>query len=367
MSKKILWGCLLCLLCIVGLTACRSQQSTEESTVLMTIDGTSIDQKEGRLYLELIRRSYERRGGTEIWSMSLHGRDSSKTAEQNALDSLIRTKIMAREYDPERLTAQDLRNIELSIPQMIDEIGAEHLEELGISEKGLHAYMEESYRAFQYERSMTFLPGSMEESLNEEVENRFIAYAVADQDTYLQKVRMDWIMLYTGEWIEGNWVSYPASQKQEKQKKAEDALARLEEGGSFALTRNLFNEEDIAAENPVLTAGVVQSEWDGIFYRGQIDEDAAQTIFKTPAGETTGIIETPYGYMIVYVDSFSPAGYADRIGYNEQLKRAREAYRTQLMQTLSEEQREAEYDRLLQDAEVLINDEVWNRVLEAAD
>ena len=85
MSKKILWGCLLYLLCIIGLTACRDQQPTEEQTVLMTIDGTSVDQKEGRLYLELIRRSYERRGGTEIWSMSLHGRDSSKTAEQNAL------------------------------------------------------------------------------------------------------------------------------------------------------------------------------------------------------------------------------------------------------------------------------------------
>ena len=57
MSKKILWGCLLCLLCIIGLTACRDQQPTEEQTVLMTIDGTSVDQKEGRLYLELIRRT----------------------------------------------------------------------------------------------------------------------------------------------------------------------------------------------------------------------------------------------------------------------------------------------------------------------
>ena len=364
MRRRALCGLLICLLCISGLSACRARTSAEENTVLMTIDGTSIDQKEGILYLELIRKSYERRGGIEIWSMSLNGRDSAKTAGQNALDSLIRTKILAREYDPKRLTDQDLRNIERSVPQMIDVIGEEHLKELGITEKELRSYMEESYRAFQYERSMTFLPGSMEESLNEEVEEKFIAYAVADRDTYLHKAKINWIMIYTGEWIEGKWVSYPALQKQEKREKAEEALKRLEEGSSFALTRNLYSEESSAEDDPVLSAGVVRSEEEDVFYRGQIEEDTAQAIFKTPAGETTGIIDTAYGYLIVYIDSFSPAGYEDRIGYNDQLKKARQEYRTQLMQTLSEEQREAEYDRLLQDANVIIHDDVWNRILE---
>ena len=367
MRKRILCGLMACLICLAGLTGCRSHQSEEEDTVLMTIDGTAVDQKEGLLYLELIRKSYERRGGKEIWSMSINGRDSSKTAGQNALDSLIRTKIMAREFDPERLTEQDQRNIDRSVPRMIDVIGKDHLQELGITEKELRAYMEESFRAFQYERSMTFLPGSREESLNEEVEDRFIAYAVADQDTYLQKVRIDWIMLYTGEWIEGRWVSYPSSQKQEKREKAEEAIARLEEGSSFALTRNMYSEDDSAEENPVLSAGVMRSEVEGIFYRGQIEEDAAQAIFKTPAGENTGIIDTTYGYLIVYVDNFSLVGYADRISYNDQLKKAREEYRTQLMESLIEEQREAEYDRLLQDADVVIHDEVWNRVLATVD
>ncbi|MCR5004817.1 MAG: peptidyl-prolyl cis-trans isomerase [Clostridiales bacterium] len=366
MRRRILCGVLICLLCISGLSACRTRTPAEEDTVLMTIDGTSVDQKEGVLYLELTRKSYERRGGIEIWSMSLNGRDSAATAGQNALDSLIRTKIMAREYDPKRLTEQDLRNIERSVPQMIDLIGEDHLKELGITEKELRSYMEESYRALQYERSMTFLPGSREESLSEAVEEKFIAYAVADRDTYLHKAAIDWIMIYTGEWIEGRWVSYPALQKQEKREKAEEALQRLEEGSSFALTRNLYSEESSAEEDPVLSAGVVRSEEEGVFYRGQIEEDAAQAIFKTPAGENTGIIDTSYGYLIAYIDSFSPAAYADRIGYIDQLNKAREEYRTQLMQQLSKEQREAEYDRLLQDADVIIHDEVWNRVLEAA-
>ena len=148
--------------------------------------------------------------------------------------------------------------------------------------------------------------------------------------------------------------------------------------GNFQVSRSYPDRRDLPrgasfhrtppdGGRPHRRAGVVRSELEGIFYRGQIEEDAAQAIFKTPAGENTGIIDTTYGYLIVYVDSFSLVGYADRISYNDQLKKAREEYRTQLMESLIEEQREAEYDRLLQDADIVIHDAVWNRILATVD
>ncbi len=85
-------------------------------------------------------------------------------------------------------------------------------------------------------------------------------------------------------------------------------------------------------------------------------------IFKTPSGETTGILETPYGYVLVKVGQFSKPGYLDYTSYEEQLAKAQEEYRRTLIKELEKEQLEAEYIRLIEDADINIHQEVWDRI-----
>ena len=354
---------IILLLILALLTGCYRGEKEPADTVLVTINGEEVSEAEGRLYLEMMERIYEEKGGKEIWDIPLSGQDSRKTAEENALDSLIRTKILAREYDPARLTDSDRRNIERGIIKVTTLLGEKHLKAIGLEAEDLARIMEESYRAFRFERGMSFLPGTMESELDQRVAEAFIAYEVADQDAYLQRVSIDAIMIYTGEWIDGTWVRYPASQREEKLARMEEAYARIQAGGQFALTRNWYTEDKILTDSPVLSEGVVVSEDPAEYlYQGQIQDDVAEAIFKTPAGETTGILETQYGYILVKVLGFSKPGYLDQKRYEEVVDQAREEYRTELIQELEAEQLESEYSRLLEQAAVDIHEDVWDRI-----
>ena len=66
--------------------------------------------------------------------------------------------------------------------------------------------------------------------------------------------------------------------------------------------------------------------------------------------------------MIVWVKSYAEVEPADYEVYRLQLAQAREEYRISLMQELSEEQFEEEYQRLKSEVEVVINEELWEAV-----
>ncbi len=359
--KRISVCLLLCFLLL--LPACRQQE--EIDTVLMTINGEPVEAVEGRLYLEMTRQIYEERGGQEIWTMDLRGRDSARTASDNALDSLIRTKVTAREFDASRLTDSDLRIIERSVALLRAAIGEERMQVLSLSEKDLERYMEESYRAYRFESSMSFLPGTMEDELNAQVDGRFVAYEVADRDSYLDKVRLDAIMIYTGVWIDDAWVQYPASQREEKLKTMQKAQQAIEEGLPFSAARILYSEDRDVTDCPLFNEGVIRSGSGTTgLYRGQIQSAVADTIFKTPSGETTEILDTEYGYLLVQVHSFQEPEAIDYQNYRTQLVRARQQYRMQLEKELSEEQLESEYLRALSETDIVIHEEVWNRIVQ---
>ena len=77
-------------------------------------------------------------------------------------------------------------------------------------------------------------------------------------------------------------------------KKAEDIANQLKAGGSFAELAKKYSEDPGSAQNggllPPLTKGRTVPEFE-------------QAAFSTPAGETTGIIRTSYGFHIIHVEA----------------------------------------------------------------
>ena len=151
MYKKILlWGLIGILVLMTG-----CQKKVEEAdTVLFTLNGEPVDVREGKLYLELTRQAFEEKGGKEVWSMSLQGRDPSQTATDKALESLIRTKVLSLQIPSEELTQDDQMQIIKGNRWLIASLGTEMMEEIGLSQEEFRACMEESYRAWKYRDSM---------------------------------------------------------------------------------------------------------------------------------------------------------------------------------------------------------------------
>lgn len=355
MYKRIL----LVLMMVMLLSACRKEEP--EDTTLLTLDGDPVELHEGLLYLELTRRAFENTGGPEVWDLSLAGRDTLQTAADKALESLIRTKILSRQYPASKISDIERIQIMQSVEALVAALGMDWMQDAGLTKDQLAVVMEESFRAWKYRESMNFLPGTQEEELAYKTAEAFAMYDTLDQQKYLQKVEMDAIMIYTGEWIDDHWVTYPESQNKEKRAKAEEAQQVLLKGTHFDQVRKIYSEDRVLENNLLLHDGVIQAdnEKTPVFYRGQIQTDLAEAIFRTPAGEYTEILETRYGYMIVSVKNFSEVEAADYEIYRLQLAQAREEYRISLMQELSEKQFEEEYARLKTEVQIVINEELW--------
>ncbi len=349
-----------------GATFCAcAQQDAKEDTVLAVIDGKEVDVQEGLMYLELTRRVFEAKGGDEIWAMNLAGRNAEQTASEKALESLIRTKILSRRAAGTPLEEEDKARIERGTLRLMALLGEEKQNRLGLTEEQLRKSMEESYRAYRYRQSLVFLPGGQEKQLSDRVDEEFAEYDSIDSENYLQKVGMDAIMIYTGEWVNNTWISYPDSQQREKLALAEEAKKKLDDGLSFWLVRSQMGEDENLTDTPLLRDRVVQSDSEKYLYRGQIQTDLAERVFRTPVGEYTDIIETRYGYIIVYVKEFPKTTSSDYLYYRQRLAEAREQYRVDLMQIMSEEQFETEYERLRKAARIEVNETVWNSAVSA--
>lgn len=331
---------------------------------MLAIDGEEVSIEEVQLYLDLTKKAFEKTGGEEVWSISLAGRDPEQTAVDTAMESLIRTKILSRQVPASDLTEEDRQAIRQSTNALFTSLHKEKIQ-CDLTKQQLFRCMEESYRAWLYRKSMVFLPGSQEEELEYQVAERFMRYDTIDEPTYLQRIELDAIMIYTGQWIDDRWVEYPQAQLKEKQTRIEEAKKLLETGSAFEDVGKVYSEDSSLQENLLLHEGAIQADTETtpVLYRGQIQTDLADILFRTPAGEYTDIISTQYGYIIVYVKNYSDAEPEDYEIFRQQLAQAKEQYRVSLLQELSEVQFESEYERLKTEVEVVINEELWDIIM----
>jgi peptidyl-prolyl cis-trans isomerase C len=94
-------------------------------------------------------------------------------------------------------------------------------------------------------------------------------------------------------------------------KKAEDILEKLRKGADFG---------DLAYNNSDDPYRVKSGDL-GIVHKGQMDPDLEAKIFKLKAGQTSGIIETIYGYHIARVEEVLPGEQLPYEQVSEKLKK----------------------------------------------
>lgn len=343
---------------IVPLNGCTQPDQKE----VLRVNGESVSISEAMVYYELMRTEFERIGTEEIWDLEIIGLDPQQTAMDRVLESIVRVKVIQSLGGS--LKSSEEQNIREKADHLASVLGEAYMEKHCIDQPLLEKIVRENYQAYRYEQDAKFLPGSNEEEIENKLKETFAAYEYLDQRTYLQSAAILPMMFYTGEWVEGEWVSYSEAQKALILEEA----AKLRENLTPANFREISRQESdcwTVEGNPVFEQGAIRHPRQdlGIVYYGQMEQETAEAIFSTPPGEITDILETPYGYLIVRVvmyPAFTDAAFSE---YEEQLRSARETERARIINELKKQRLEEEWQRLEEESEIQYFSDVWEEYI----
>lgn len=329
---------------------------------VMKVGDQSVSAQEAKVYVMLSYRRFEQEGGEEIWKLDFEGQSAEAAAEEAALESLLQVKVLQNQ--DRSLSEEERAKLEEKLPALRALLGEAWLQEEKISDSLLMKILRENYLAWRYENRLGY-EAEEEEQLQEEIDQAFASYEELDRDEYLARVKIDYILCYTGEWTDNQWVEYPFALREEKSGKIGELLRRLRQGEAFETLKAEYHEESARTEGLLFAQGIWAGEEPGEYlYRGQIQDSIAGKIFRMKAGETSGRIDTPYGYLVVQVQEFRPAEAADEEAMENQLAKARENLRQEKLEELRQASFRNEVEQLRAEADIRIWEARWAALLE---
>ncbi len=355
--KLLQWMLLLLLLGVGGYFLHQYTQRPDQATIL-EVNEEKVSISEAMVYYRLMELEFERMGSEEIWGLEILGLDPEQTALERVIESMIRIKAIkssAGALNEKEKT--ELKSVAAGLAKLL---GDEYCKQHYIDDDLLEKVVQENYLAYRYEAEATFLPGSNESEIQEKLRQTFARYDNLNVEQYTRTIRLKPMMFYTGEWVEGEWVTYSEAQKAVI---LEEVLRIYEnlDAERFSAFSNEFADSTEVADNPVFAEGAVQHPRMnyGAVYFGQMEQSVAEKILYTPIGSVSELIETKYGYLIVQVVSLSPSTSYDIQSYQEILEKVKEDYRDEIIEQLKSQRMEEEWQRLEKESRIQRHDAKW--------
>lgn len=328
----------------------RRQQRPDRLLVLQVAD-QQVYVNEAMVYWRLMQEEFERLGSESVWDLEILGASPEQIALDRVLESIVRIKVS--QPLTRQLTEQEESKVQEKAQQLGNWLGADFMEMHAIDAELLEQIVEENYKVYCYEQEVQFSAGSNEEEINQRLQEQFANYDYLDQEYYLSKAMIRTMMFYTGQWVEDQWVTYSEAQKELIHEEAW-RIKRMVTADNFVKTAKMYSDNWTMADNPVFSYGAVQHEQSdyGYVYRGQMEPEVSEAVFNTGWGKVSNVLETDYGYLIVYVMAFNDAQESDYIAYEEQLAAAKQEFREQSIEELKSQRLEEEWQRLETESDV---------------
>lgn len=357
--KERLWLWIAAVIMLVSAVGC-----VKESPII-TVGDQTVSEQQAQLYLALTVQEYEQRAGQQIWDMRLGGKSAYDAACEAALASLIRNKtVYGRLQSAQKtLTQEEEELIDRAVGILYDRIGSETMAAWEMERETVREYVKEDYCVSKFISQMAYAP-DMEE-VERRVEEYFVWYDNIDVTEYMQKIWLDAIVIYSGQWLDGNWVPYSEEEKQKQYNKAQEAMDRLEAGETFEEVREKYTEEDLTQMALPFREGLVCFGEGNIFYKGQLERDLWEAMFRVPIGQISTVLESEYGYLIVKVLGFPQASDKDQDVYQEKLGAVREEYRLRMVEELTREGIETIINEWRDGQPVSVDTRRWQRIVDA--
>ena len=330
---------------------------------LLKVNNVRVYEAEVTVYLEIAARKFEEAAGDRVWAMRLEGEEMQAAAERSALESLLRAKILQAEA--EWSSQEEIARLRDRLPQLKALLGEEWLKENGIGDEVLWTILQDQYLAACYEAGIDYDSETIGEELEAMTERAFGSYADAVGDGQLQKIRMDFILCAKGEWKNGEWLTYPESYREEKQEILRNVYRRLQAGEDFQSLKRQFSESQPEIESHLFACGLgLVPDEAGYRFREELHDSIDSQIFRIEEGSFGPVMDTPYAYLIVWVEDYAEPSPAEIAAFRERLAEAREEFQEKQVQELRRSSIETETERLKSEAEVQIWEKRWSKVLQ---
>lgn len=296
--------------------------SNNDSTfgqLVVTVGNDEVYYSEAMIYFKFIQAQYESYFGSEIWTYDMGGQTFGDMAKQEIINMIAQTKIISAQADKYNvvLTEEDENRIKQNAETLLTSLTEE--------DKVLYGFTEEVVQNF-YRDNMLYEKVYEASTIN-------IDTNVSDEEA--KQITIQHLLVLTTERdAEGNSVPFSDEKKAEAKLKAEGLLEQAKEADDFYSFAE-GNTEDSGVEYT--------------FGKGEMVEAFETTAFAMKPGEISGLVETEYGYHILYcVSDFDEDATLEK--------------KEEIIASRQDQEFQGLYESWSADFDIKVNDQVWNTI-----
>lgn len=252
---------------LLSLGACKSS-----SNYVLMIDGNKISKGEYMVYLYEQKKSFEERGGVDIWEADFDGTSAENVAKQNAINSLTLVKAAVAQSDKLgiELTQDDYSEIALESAKLYEDIGKTKAELMGVDEDDIKRIVKESHIQ---QKVYDLITSGVE--VNED-----------DFEAYFNEHYNNEISRYNNVTIKQIFLPSDTDNDTDTTnlKKANEARQKISDGEDFDTVQKEYS-----------ASGKLDSF---LLTDGMYDESVSDELYQLPVGAVSDVIEGVDGYYI---------------------------------------------------------------------
>lgn len=238
--------------------------------LIVKIGDEKVYYSEAMIYCQVIKSRYESYFGDSIWSYDMGGQSFEDTAKEEILNLITQTKIIKNQAEKYNITLTDEEETTISdnAEEFLDNVTSDDKEKYGFTKE----LIEQFYR---------------ENTIYQKVYDAATMNVDTDvSDDEAKQITVQHLLIKTVEDDgSGNQAAMSETDKKAALKKAQELLKEAKETDDF----KALAEKNTEDSNVEYTFGT-----------GEMVSEFETAAFALKAGELSGLVETQYGYHIIY-------------------------------------------------------------------